>query len=388
MHIHFEGWLNYPQSFALITGNHLLDIARRAGTISATFQELPPPPAGFLRRGTAWQRHENLWSEEAQRVFGQFVPAPSSPTPTAVFRMAFPYRFTAYEDTPTFVFAVTETGHLSPGMIASGTPVQTALSGASRLITPSAWSARGLIRSGAPERSISIVPHGVDTSVFRPFDDPTSREAARTRLNWSDRFVLLNVSALYEWKGTALLLKAFAHLAAKHDDVLLALKGADDIYASRQALARASGQLSAAERDLVGPRLMYLGKTLDTHSLAECYRAADVLVAPYHAEGFNLPVLEAMASGLPVICTQGGPTDEFASGPGVRPIPSRLGPGPRPLDEWLYPDPDALFDLVLSAYGSTDFGLTEGMQSTEHVQARFTWQHATDRLVDVMTPML
>jgi glycosyltransferase involved in cell wall biosynthesis len=41
------------------------------------------------------------------------------------------------------------------------------------------------------------------------------------------------------------------------------------------------------------------------------YRSCDVLVHPYRGEGFAMPVLEAMASGIPPIVTGGGPTDEF-----------------------------------------------------------------------------
>jgi glycosyltransferase involved in cell wall biosynthesis len=47
--------------------------------------------------------------------------------------------------------------------------------------------------------------------------------------------------------------------------------------------------------------------------MAQLYQTADAYVSPYAAEGFNMPVLEAIASGLPVICTAGGPTDDFTS---------------------------------------------------------------------------
>ena len=40
-------------------------------------------------------------------------------------------------------------------------------------------------------------------------------------------------------------------------------------------------------------------------------QAADVYVSPYHAEGFNLPVLEAVACGIPVVVSAGGSTEDF-----------------------------------------------------------------------------
>src|SRR5204863_3469458 len=59
------------------------------------------------------------------------------------------------------------------------------------------------------------------------------------------------------------------------------------------------------------PRVELIQDELDTDALVELYRSCDVLVHPYRGEGFAMPVLEAMACGLPVIVTAGGPTDEF-----------------------------------------------------------------------------
>jgi glycosyl transferase family 1 len=59
------------------------------------------------------------------------------------------------------------------------------------------------------------------------------------------------------------------------------------------------------------PRLVHLDDEISGDEMAALYRACDVLVHPYRGEGFGMPVLEAMACGLPVIVTGGGPTDEF-----------------------------------------------------------------------------
>ena len=54
---------------------------------------------------------------------------------------------------------------------------------------------------------------------------------------------------------------------------------------------------------------------------------ADVYVSPYKAEGFNLPVLESMALGVPVIVTSGGPTDDFTNSKFAKYVDSERVPG-------------------------------------------------------------
>jgi glycosyltransferase involved in cell wall biosynthesis len=54
-----------------------------------------------------------------------------------------------------------------------------------------------------------------------------------------------------------------------------------------------------------------VGASLEAADLAAAYRGADVVLAPYRAEGFALSPLEGAASGVPVIVTRGGAADEF-----------------------------------------------------------------------------
>ena len=56
---------------------------------------------------------------------------------------------------------------------------------------------------------------------------------------------------------------------------------------------------------------------MSDEELAELYRGARALVFPSLYEGFGLPVLEAMASGTPVVTSRGGATEEVAGGAAV-----------------------------------------------------------------------
>jgi glycosyltransferase involved in cell wall biosynthesis len=109
------------------------------------------------------------------------------------------------------------------------------------------------------------------------------------------------------------LFKAFAIVAQKHPHVKLVAKGLASLYPSMNFLKSQIQGLTQAEMSIIQPRLIYLENTLSFAEMARMYQSADAYVSPYSAEGFNMPVLESVACGLPVICTAGGSTDDFTS---------------------------------------------------------------------------
>jgi hypothetical protein len=94
--------------------------------------------------------------------------------------------------------------------------------------------------------------------ILRP---PTveERRAQRLRRRWTDRFVFLNVSAHALSKGTDLLLKAFSRVAVRFPEAMLALKGSDDVYHSREVGATVDPRATDARaaRSDQEPRLVF-----------------------------------------------------------------------------------------------------------------------------------
>jgi glycosyltransferase involved in cell wall biosynthesis len=151
-----------------------------------------------------------------------------------------------------------------------------------------------------PDR-VAVIPNGVDLELFRP-ESPGQDSAAHPEVRF------LFVGGLILRKGPDVLLSAFKQAFADREDVTLVIKdyGADGVYAGGN---REPFREHIASGDL--PRVELHTQDLTAGELAALYRSCDVLVHPYRGEGFAMPVLEAMASGLPAIVTAGGPTDEF-----------------------------------------------------------------------------
>lgn len=136
-------------------------------------------------------------------------------------------------------------------------------------------------------KDLQIVPNGVDNDTFRP-DGPNFLSPWPSQLA-KDPFRLLFVGGLrHPRKGARYLLEALQALRAQGRNVVVELVG---------------GRLSAAQIEELGPAVR-CHQDVTTQELAQLYRSCDALVAPATGqESFGIILLEAMASGLPIVAT-------------------------------------------------------------------------------------
>jgi glycosyltransferase involved in cell wall biosynthesis len=187
-----------------------------------------------------------------------------------------------------------------------------------RIWVPSAYVRDGFVAGGMPPGIVDVVPNGVDLQVFTPDGPRLELPAAGC--------TFLYVGGTTWRKGADLLLEAWQRAFGPRDDVALVIKdfGIEGAYRGQTGhdLVRAF-----VARDDLAP-IHYLPDEVDPSELPALYRAADVLVAPYRAEGFGLPILEAMACGLAVIHPDHGPSIEFAGPDCGWTVPAHRGPLP------------------------------------------------------------
>lgn len=373
-----EGWRFIPHSFAIVNEFQCLELLARPGI------ELFHHDAPFWN--PAWTIERGLLPEEMEKALDA-IPPHGDIRADVVLRMGCPFDFTDSASARTVVFATCEFGRLTPEVVRNHESAASVLARSrAEVITPSTWSREGLVRSGVPPERIHIVPHGVDTSIFCPAP-ALQRVALRRQLGWDGKFVFLHVGAMRPNKGVPLMLEALAQIKDRHPEAMLALKGLDSLYQSEQSLHAMMDGVPAEIREKLASRVAFVGATCSFPRMAALYQAADAYLSPYTGEGFNLPVLEAAACGLPVICTSGGATDDFVTPDFARLIHSqRLVWRGENGAEFLVlsPDKDHLVALMSSTIQDHAWRMAARTSGPSHVAARFTWRHTIEKLMPVL----
>jgi len=146
-----------------------------------------------------------------------------------------------------------------------------------------------------PEEKIAVTPHGVDPAYrLVPPESQVDETLRRLRL---PRGGILYVGSAEKRKNLVTLVMAYLTLARRRHLPPLVLAGPG------------SGWAQGGSR--VGPQIVATGY-LEKADVRALMAASSMLVLPSLEEGFGLPVVEAMAAGLPVVCSAGSALAEVA----------------------------------------------------------------------------
>lgn len=383
MRIHIEGWRGLPHSFSVVgldLANHL---AMRPG-IDLSWSDAP------LFGTMARMKHDaggmQLDPSVAVLPFGGPLPAG-----TVLVRVSFPFNLTLSATAArTVVFGVVEFLSAQPDALADLSPWQSV---ASTVVTPSRWAMEGFVRVGVPRSRLALVPHGVDTSLYRPAAGSSDKAAARAALgvsNLGKRFVFLHVSGLSANKKLPKLAAAFDALLtrwpkdAAPSRPALVIKGLSQLYGSESSFRQAVPRRLVDSGDVV-----YIGKAMVREELARLYQASDAFVTATCGEGFGLPLLEAAAVGLAVVAPAGGAVEEYTTPDFTRYVRSTLvslaeGSGPIPDGFSISVDTGELSQEMEFVATSREFQDQAAMAGPKHVARYFTIQNVADQLLGML----
>ena len=204
-------------------------------------------------------------------------------------------------------------------------------------------------------RRMHVVGHGATLAMVTA-PEPKHADEIAARLDLPPWYVLA-IGTLEPRKGIDVLLDA---LASPHGT------GVSLVLVGQRGWGEIDPEAAAQRAGLAPGRLRVLGGIPDAELAVVLHRAA-VLVAPSQAEGFGLPVLEAMAAGVPVVHSDVAALVEVAGGAGVS-VPRH--------------DPAGLAAALRAVL--TDRGKTEAMINAGRQRARqFSWERTARRVWSV-----
>jgi glycosyltransferase involved in cell wall biosynthesis len=212
-----------------------------------------------------------------------------------------------------------------------------------RILTVSSSSKRDIVEQyGVRPDQLEVVPIGVDHSHFRPRPE-ISRVPGR---------IMSTASADVPFKGLLPLVEAIAKLRTERPEAHLVVVGS----------LRKNGPVAAAIQRLGVAGAVTFESGITDQRMVELYGEANVAVVPSLYEGFSLPAVEAMASGVPLVTTTGGALPEVVGESGVTGL--LVPPG----------DSDALALAIGAILDNAERGHQLSEAARRRVLERFTWR--------------
>jgi glycosyltransferase involved in cell wall biosynthesis len=163
------------------------------------------------------------------------------------------------------------------------------------IYAPSQSTKDELVEKGINEKKIKVYPRGIDIEKF----SPEKRNGFFTnRIKNKECIKILYVGRISKEKNLHLLASAFKQLSKSHNNIYLVIVGSGPY-------------LSEMKRTMQGFPCLFTGY-LQGDDLTGVYASSDIFVFPSTTDTFGNVVLEAQASGIPVIVTdQGGPKENI-----------------------------------------------------------------------------
>ena len=227
---------------------------------------------------------------------------------------------------------------------------------ADRVIATASAEVFELLRMGAEQRRLKIVPCGVDIDVFSP---EGSREERHR-----DRMRIVSLSRLVPRKGVDTIIDA---LRSVPDAELIVAGGGES--ADLVSDVEAQRLLERARDAGVGDRVFLRGR-VERAGVPALLRSADAVVCTPWYEPFGIVPLEAMACGVPVIASSvGGLVDTVVDGITGYHIPPR--------------NPERLANALNALRVDRRLRSDMGKAGRERVSARFTWPRVAAECADI-----
>lgn len=256
-----------------------------------------------------------------------------------------------------------------------------------QLWVPTKWQRDCTVEQGYPKNRIRVVPEAVDGEKFYPLDEKTKKDVKTkllTAYNIPEDAFIFTIFGRWDYrKSTAEMINAFLKVFSnKEDSVYLVISvdnpfPADGLNSTEERL-RKHGFNSNKIKILHFPPDDEYVKWLQT---------ADVFLSCSRSEGWNLPLMEAIACGIPTICSDYGAQLEFADNTSIKVSIKDFLPPEQVFSfrdstvpgVWAEPDFEDLKRAIRYSYDNHKGCKEKALQESEVIRKKFTWEEAANK---------
>lgn len=244
---------------------------------------------------------------------------------------------------------------------------------------PSKWQKKYTVEQGAPEDRVFVIPEGIDVNRFK-LSPPTTTN----KFSSKDKFTFTIVGRWEYRKATTEMIKAFIDTFRSVEDVELLLL-VDNPF-DKQKMTTEDKMIKNGLRD----RKIKILHKVSQDDYDQLIRETDCFVSCSRAEGWNLPLHEFMACGIPAICSDWSGQLEFAGKhaslvkiASMKKAWSEFGNFPGDYGE---PDFDHLGALMMEHYSNKKAFSDKAREGSTYLRS-FTWENAANIAMKVMEPL-
>lgn len=248
---------------------------------------------------------------------------------------------------------------------------------------PSHWAKTILISHGLSGDQIHVVHEGVNPSIYHPY--------CRSKSSKSKIFRFFMCGKKETRKGFDELLEGFKIAFGSDETTELHLK-ADYFWCGKAQDDAKHGELTSQINGLGLNNVVPLYGALSLSDMALLYNNYDAMIFPSRAEGWGLPLIEAIACGLPIISTYYSGHTEYLSaidGQFIK-LDHQLQPISCPEflkhwragGQWAVASPDEIAKKLLIMKENYSSFQQYAMTASQTMRDHFSWRHAAEQAFD------
>ena len=238
---------------------------------------------------------------------------------------------------------------------------------------PSQFNKQTMLQCGL-KKPIYTIPLGVDSDYFNPqikqHKNPNKDFVFFTNIEWGER------------KNPHMQLQQFNKTFKASDDVCLIAK-----LNNRDPSIDLQVEIKKLRLSSQGGRIYFIvNRVFDYYQLPLLYRSIDCYITAGRGEGWDMPLMEAMACGIPCIATDWGAHQEFATEENcyllniTGTIPAQAKCPYYEGFNWANPDSQHFSELLIHVYNNQEEARLKGKTAAQEMQQSWQWQHTADKI--------